>query len=564
MALIIAIAYFVVLIVVATLYSSKKVKNASDFANAGGMLGWFQVTFIFVLAPLGSGHTMSLWEKAAGGGDLFNTLGNGFDGIGVGAMWWPIGAGAIFLPIAMLWIGPLYKKIGAPTAPAALMRIFGNKIGWFHAGFQTMTWSGIGTSELVATGAAIYTLCNASGIALDLLWAVVIAFVITVAYVLFGGMLQMAWLNIVNAIVMLICSYMAVVWIGVDYMTRAGILDGSQSGWTAVFNIWDQAGYASMTSQFGTLGLPPVWLGVIIPVIVLHLTAGAVSQTMMQPFFAARDVHACRKGVFLGCGINILSSLPWIFMAMAAVAVQNSTGWSAELAATPLANQAVDAASGMLISPNGLTAVPLIANEGLPVGVIGFLMVALLCATLSTGGGVVLANGNVIANDVWINCVKPNMSEKGKVVCNRVCCIIAGLILLPGAILMRNEFVFSLFLWVFSFGMVIFILLLIGYHWKISRTAAWISIIVAYIVDCIFTFADMGTVFTTGLPNMLFSQPAGNLYATMIVSIVVTIVLHLFHWKDEKPAWSKTHAALIEYNLEMQAKAAAAAEAAKA
>ena len=553
MALIIAIAYFVVLIVVATLYSRKKVKNASDFANAGGMLGWFQVTFIFVLAPLGSGHTMSLWEKAAGGGDLFGA----FDGIGVGAMWWAIGAGAIFLPIAMLWIGPLYKKIGAPTAPTALMRIFGTKIGWFHAAFQTMTWSGIGTSELVATGAAIYTLCNASGIALPLVWAVVIAFVITVCYVLFGGMLQMAWLNIVNAIVMLICSYLAVVWIGVDYMSRAGILDGSMSGWTSVFNVWSNAGYASMTSQFGTLGLPAVWLGVIIPVIVLHLTAGAVSQTMMQPFFAAKDVHACRKGVFLGCGINILSSLPWIFMAMAAVAVQNTSGWTNIAADSQLAAMGSDVANGAYISANGLTAVPLIANEGLPTGVIGFMMVALLCATLSTGGGVVLANGNVIANDVWIRCVKPQMSEKGKVVCNRVCCVIAGLILLPGAILMRNEFVFSLFLWVFSFGMVMFILLLVGYHWKISRTAAWISIIVAYVVDCVFTFIDMGTVFTTGLPSMLFSQPAGNLYATMIVSIVVTIVLHLFTWKDQKPAWIKTHARLVDYNLEMQAKVAA-------
>ncbi len=529
MALIIAVAYFVVLIVIATLYTKRKVKNASDYANAGGALGWFQVTFVFVLAPLGSGHTMSLWQKAAGAGDIFGA----FDGIGVGAMWWAIGAGAIFLPIAMLWMGPLYKKIGAPTAPAALQRIFGTKIGWFHAAFQTMTWTGIGTSELVATGAAIYTLCNASGIALPLFWAIIIAFVITTCYVLFGGMLQMAWLNIVNAFVMLICSYLAVVWLGVDYLSRAGVLDST--GWTGVFNVWNQAGYASMTSQFGTLGLPPVILGVIIPVIVLHLTAGCVSQTMMQPFFAAKDQSACRKGVFLGCGINILSSLPWIFLAMAAVAIQGTTG----------------SVGGDVISANGLTAVPLIAQEGLPVGVIGLLMTALLCATLSTGGGVVLANGNVIANDIFIQCVKPKMSEKGKMTCNRVCVIIAALLLLPGALLMMNEFAFNLFLWVFSFGMPVFMVLLIGYHWKVSRTAAWITIIVCYVVDCVFTFVNVGASMS-GLGAMLFSQPAGNLYATMIVSIVLSIVLHFFKWKDEKPAWKKANADLIAANLEAQ------------
>lgn len=529
MALVIAVAYFAVVIVIATLYSKRKVKNASDFANAGGALGWVQVTFVFVLAPLGSGHTMSLWEKAAGGG----LWGEAFDGIGAGAMWWAIGAGAIFLPIAMLFIGPLYRKIGAPTAPAALQRMFGSKIGWFHAAFQTMTWTGIGASETVATGAAIYTLCNASGIALPLFWAIIIGFVLIVCYVLFGGMLQMAWLNIINAIVMLICSYLAVVVLGIDYLHRAGVLEAigaNSTGWSAIAEIWSNQGHASMLTQFGTLGLPPVWLGVIIPVIVLHLTAGAVSQTMMQPFFAAKDTSACRKGVFIGCGINILSSLPWIFLAIAAVVANNA---------------------GLLpdtISANGLTAVPLIAQEGLPTGVIGLLMVALLCATLSTGGGIVLANGNVIANDIWIQCVKPNMSEKGKTTCNRVCVIIAGLMLLPGALIMMNEFVFNLFLWVFSFGMVIFVVLLIGYNWKISRTATWISIIVCYIVDCVWTFCDMGPILGGIWPGVW----SMNLYATMVFSIVVPIVLNLFHWKDQEPAWKKTHADVIAANLEAE------------
>ena len=102
----------------------KKVKSAEDFANAGGGMGWIMVTFTFVLAPLGSGHTMSLWEKAAGGGF---TDWSAFTGIGAGAMWWAIGAGAVFLPIAMLWIGPIYKKMNATTVPEALEKVYGKK-----------------------------------------------------------------------------------------------------------------------------------------------------------------------------------------------------------------------------------------------------------------------------------------------------------------------------------------------------------------------------------------------------------------------------------------------------
>ena len=54
-----------------------------------------------------------------------------------------------------------------------------------------------------------------------------------------------------------------------------------------------------------------------------------------------------------------------------------------------------------------------------------------------------------------------------------------------------GEFVFNLFLWVFSFGMPVFIVFIIGYNFKVSKSAAWITIIVSYVVDCIWTFLPM-------------------------------------------------------------------------
>ncbi len=506
MALLIAVVYFVALIIVASMYAKKKTKSAEDFANAGGGMGWIMVTFTFVLAPLGSGHTMSLWQKAAGGG--FTDWAN-FTGIGAGAMWWAIGAGAVFLPIAMLWIGPIYKKMRATTVPEAIERVYGKKLAWFHAGFQTMTWTGIGCSETVAIGAAIYTLCKASGIDLSIYASIIIGFVLVVCYVFFGGMLQMAWLNVINAIVMIIASYSAIAIIAVNYLAQFG-------GWKGVQAVYEQMGYSNILTQVSTLTQMPVWLSVIIPVIVLHTTAGAVSQTMMQPFFAAKDTSACRKGVFIGCSFNIMSSLPWIFLGMAAMAIP---------------------AIASTVSPNGLEAVPNIAAAGLPVPAIGLLMIALLAATLSTGGGIVLANANVISHDIFYKCVKPDMDDHGRLVATKVCIIIAALLLLPGALLMAHEFVFNLFLWVFSFGMPVFIVFIIGYNFKVSKSAAWITIIVSYVVDCIWTFLPM---------EKILHLPAGsiwgmNLYATMVVSLVLGIVLHLV--LPGTQGWKKTKAA---------------------
>ena len=527
MALAIAVVYFAALIIVASLYAKKKVKTAEDFANAGGGLGWIMVTFSFVLAPLGSGHTMSLWQKAAGAGgaaiDGYNISMFAAEGgaIGAGAMWWAIGAGAIFLPIAMLWIGPMYKRIGAPTVGGAIGAIFGKKLGWFHASFQTMTWTGIGCSELVATGTAIWTLCNASGIPLNIYQSIILGFVLIVCYVFFGGMLQMAWLNCINAVVMIIASYSAIAIIGVGYLKDLAVAAGSDlGGWAYVQSLYADAGYSAFLTQPGTLGLPPVWLGVIIPVIVLHVSAGAVSQTMMLPFFAAKNESACRKGVFLGCGINIMSSLPWIFLAIAAMSIP---------------------AVSAVVGANGIEAVPTIAQQGLPVPAIGLLMVALLSATLSTGGGVVMANSNVIANDIIIGCCMPDADPKKKMVINRVCVIVAAALLLPGALIMAHEFVFNLFLWVFSFGMPVFVCLLIGYNWKVSKKAAWCTIVITFIIDCIWTFVPMP------LPGVW----SMNLYATMVASVVLAVIFHLI-FKGE-PGWKKTHKAVIEANLEAMA-----------
>lgn len=506
MALLIAVVYFVALIMMAGIYAKKKVKSASDFANAGGGMGWIMVTFTFVLAPLGSGHTMSLWQKAAGGG--FTDWAD-FTGIGAGAMWWAIGAGAVFLPIAMLWIGPLYKKMGVATVPEAIEKVFGKKLAWFHAGFQTMTWTGIGGSETVATGTAIYTLCKASGIDLNIYQAIIIGFALIVCYVFFGGMLQMAWLNIINAIVMIIASYSAIIIIGVNYLSRIG-------GWEGVQRVYESMGYSDILTQTSTLTSMPVWLSVIIPVIVLHTTAGAVSQTMMQPFFAAKDKHACRKGVFLGCSFNIMSSLPWIFLGIAAMSIP---------------------AIASTVSPNGLEAVPNIAAAGLPVPAIGLLMVALLAATLSTGGGIVLANANVISHDVFYKCVKPDMDDRKQFIATKVCIVIAAALLLPSALLMAHEFAFNLFLWAFSFGMPVFIVFIIGYNFKVSRKAAWLTIIISYVINCIWTFCPM---------EQILHLKAGsiwgmNLYATMAASVVLGIILHLV--LPGKPGWKKQRTA---------------------
>ena len=129
------------------------------------------------------------------------------------------------------------------------------------------------------------------------------------------------------------------------------------------------------------------------------------------------------------------------------------------------------------------------------------------------------------------------MNDHKQFIATKVCIVIAALLLLPGALLMAHEFVFNLFLWVFSFGMPVFIVFIIGYNFKVSKMATWITIIVAYVVDCIWTFLPMESI----LHLKAGSIWGMNLYATMVVSLVLGIVLHII--LPGKPGWKKQQAA---------------------
>jgi SSS family solute:Na+ symporter len=485
-AIVIAVLYFVILILVIGFIAKRKVKNASDFTKASHGLGWITMAFAFTLIPLGSGHTLSLWETAPS--------------LGASVMWWGIVTGGIFLPLMMLWLGPLVRQSGCNTVPEILEGVIGKTFGRLNAGINIATWTGIGASETLATATAIYGLAGGN---LAFTWCILIALVLIVLYVLVGGMLQMAWLNIINAIVMIVGSYL-----GMFLLT--GWLAANIGGWEGIKGLYESWGQVDMLKTYD-LGNSGMWFQVIIPVAVLHITAGAVGQNMNGPFFAARSDEDCRKGVFLGAFFNIASSVPWIVMSLIAAAILKSD--SAGL----LANLVGDANAAKL-GPIEL------ALTALPTPIVGLLMVSLLCATLSTGGATVLANANILVNDIFKKALKPDMSEKTRFTLMRVGVIICALLFAVPAFL--NAVIFPIFLWCFSFGIPVFIIYIMGLKVRINKKAAWITIIVAYAVNFFWTFAMPGipplAAWAGGIFGGAFSL---NMYPVVIISLILGIIL---------------------------------------
>ncbi|MGL5515055.1 MAG: sodium:solute symporter family protein [Sporomusa sp.] len=488
MILAIAVIYYVVLIGAVGIITRKRTKSASDFVNASGGLSWVMVTFAFVLIPLGSGHTLSLWESAPA--------------LGASVMWWGIITGGVFLPLMMLWFGPWVRRTKLQTIPQILEKIFGTRYSRLWSACVVATWTGIGAAEVTATGTAIYGLSDG---ALPLFpWCILIALILIVLYVYFGGMLQMVWLNVVNSIVMLVGSYLGLFMLGTWLAANLG-------GWEGVQTIFDNMGQSQMLTNidFSNTGM---WTQIIIPVTVLHCAAGVVAQNMNSPFFAAESDKACRKGVFIGAGINALASIPWIVMALIVVADLSPGGTGLIMANVP-ENEIVKLAPITL------------ALTALPRPIVAVMMISLLAATLSTGGATVLANANVLTNDIIKRAWRPNMDDKTNLKVTRLMILVsAALFAFPA---LSNAVVFPVFLWCFSFGIPVFVVYFMGLKFRSSKTAAWITTMVAFAVNFYWTFLtptwSIGTMWEL------------NMYPVTVVSVVLGVILSLAPLPGSRP-----------------------------
>ena len=500
---IIAVAYFVILTLVVGFYAKRKTRSASDFTKSSQGLGWVMMAFAFTLVPLGAGHTLSLWEAAPG--------------LGASVMWWGIITGGIFLPIMMLWLGPIVRQSGCNNIPEILEKVIDVRFGRFNAGINIATWTGIGAAETLATATAVYGL-GGHRLANVLpgnpfVWCTLIALILIILYVVFGGILQMAILNVVNAFVMIIGSYLALGLLGLWLASEVG-------GWEPIKGIFDEMGKTSMLSSYD-LGNAGMWFQVIIPVAVLHITAGAVGQNMNSPFFAARSDADCRKGVFVGTAVNVLASVPWIVMALTAFAITSSAKFQ-------------DLLPNLIGNPDAAKLNPIeLALTALPAPIVGLLMISLLCATLSTGGATVMANANILTNEIFKKALKPDMSEETRYKLIRISIFICAAFFAVPAFL--NAVIFPIFLWCFSFGIPVFVIYVMGLKVRRNIMAAWITIIVAYAVNFIWTFAPL----PDSITGLLFGAMGLNMYPVTIVSIVLGVILPLVLPGGKPPFLSK-------------------------
>jgi len=463
--IIITVVYFLFFGVLFGIRSKRQLTDSKDYFTASRRLGWLAVMCSFSLAPLGGGHTTALIEQQAN--------------IGVSVLWWGILAGGVYVPVFLLWFGPWFKKLNVDTFPQALGKIFGPKIKIVNTSLAPAGWLGIAMSETLGISIVIY--CLTGGNIPYSPHCVLIAGLLNIIYILFGGMLQASYMNLINAAVLIAGGFLGVIYIG----------QWLPGGYADVSNYYASIGEAWRTNLFHFT--PEVVFGIMIPVVLLHVFSVASEHAMYQPMLAARDEASIRKGALLGGIINSLAAFPWVILGVTALSIP-----------------------AIAASTTGRLSVAELALYAMPPWLIGVLMVALLCALLSTSSGMILSIAHVVTDDIIKPIYGDKMSKETQMKLSRwMVVVVCAAACLPA---LKVTLMIALFFWCFSLSLPIFICYMTGMLWKINQKAAWINLICSTIVNFWWTFA---------CPSWCPPIFQLNFYPVFAVSVGLAIILNL-------------------------------------
>lgn len=465
--LIAVLAYEVISIVgVGAVVAYKNKKNGGheegSFAFAGGGLPASLVGITLALTLLGSAHNWGTCQNAAS--------------MGVIAVWFGIACAVMMVVITQV-TGPWIRRTGAKTVGEFLGHIFGKKPGIMISSVNAAL--GIAMTCLEVETIAV-TLSFLTG--WEYTTCAVIGGILAMLYVLLAGMKEIAWLNLLNAIVM----YVALI---VVFVCLCFELPG---GWDAVQSTVEaNPDTAWFTSIFGNSALI---IGFAIPNALGASLFHGMAQTGYQPVATAKSNKEVKKSLWYAGPINGCFCIIPALIGLAAFSI--------------IAYR--DAGSMMMT--------PAMIIDLLPKPVVALLAAGFLGVDLSSFAVMALAPATCISHDMY-TLYKPDASEQTKTKMSRVLILVIGIISIlicnfqPAPVDMVN--------WIFSFGVPVFVMAVIGIWWKRSEKAAVITFIVSWIAVCVWS--------TFGLQNQLgwvnFNVNYISLIFALVVGVITTAVL---------------------------------------
>ncbi len=450
------------------LYKHEKAAEGDEFLSSGRKLTPMLAGIASGLALLGTVHIFGMMEMA------WN--------VGAVAVWWGI-ATVLTLCVICLATGRWVRRTGCLTIPELINKLFGPKIRIAVSCIIAVQTFAIMTLETQGLGIIMHTL---SGNTVSIQTGAIIGGIAGLCYVALAGMKEVAWVNVINIVVIYGGLILAVIFLGYAI----------PGGWNGVQEYYVENDVSYMTSLFGDTGM--LWTFAL-GMVVASVFAQGISQMGLHSSLSAESEGAVRKSLWWA---SLVAGLFGIF----------SVGIG--LAAKTLVAKGVIAVAPEIAAKTAGTTMLL---EFLPPWLMAILVAGFLGAVLSTFAITCLSLAAIFTKDIYCNLHNSTASPATQTKVSRIVMLVAIVVAVASSASLPP--IGEGAAWVMAWLCPIFWNVIFGLFWKRSRTAAGWTFAVTWIVLVLWSF--------TPLPVDLGIGHLPTSYASLAVTLVVGIILHL-------------------------------------
>ncbi len=434
-------------------WASRRIKSANDFSVAGGRLKFPVLLGTLIATAVGASATMGKAGKA-----------------------YEVGFGIFFASFAYAaglylfsYLAPILKRIGIWSVPRALQIRYGKSFTYLAATIILIAVVGIFGVQLIAFGVVVVTLLPDAGVTYE--QAVVVAAIIMIAYTAMGGLLAVAYTDLVQTVLMvlaigIILPLLVVADIGGPPAALAR-LTPSSGDW-----------FGGMTVAY------------VISIFLVDVPFSLLDNSLWQRTGASQNILHIQRGVRL----TALTFVVWSFVV------------------TALGVFAIQLVPGLEAVPAGPdAAVPALVIEYMPSVIKGLCLAALLAVIMSTADTVLLIAGTTVAWDI-AGVLRPEIDDRSKVRIARTTVFIAGAIGALFALTVRG--VFDVLLIAFAIYVAsLFVPMMAAMFWTRATTTGAIA-------SATTAFISLG-----GLYGMKFAGALPNSIEPIIIAMALSLIM---------------------------------------
>jgi SSS family transporter len=410
------------------IWTSRKVKNLTDYSLAGKSLGYLVMIGTLVGAAIGAASTMGKAGKAYEFGIIFVTAGFGYI------------AGLVVFGL----LSGRLRRLGIWTIPEALFKRYGNGINQACGAAMFITVIALFGGQIIGIG-LIFTAVGQS-LGLTYTTSIILAGVVMILYTVLGGLFAVAYTDLIQTVIMVV---------SIGIILPIFILANDSGSMLA--NAWQTAAAGSGP------GISPVYL---ISIWIIDFCFCLVDPGLWQRANAATSGKVIKNSMFVTAGVYFYWSIVVVMLGLLGVFLVPN-----------------------IVQSYGSTdaVIPVMIVKYLPVGLVGLCLAGLMAVMMSTASVALLISGTTIANDL-IKAARPRTSESRLLLWAKLVIVLVGALGIVFAMFMRG--IFDILLLAFAvYVSAVFIPAMAAFFWKkATRQGAIVSSIISTIV-CVGLYA---------------------------------------------------------------------------